>query len=348
MPMQSIRVLGRRIKYSVDELFDHIYVSKVEHNRFVKIYRERPASVIENLMARKYGKRITYRYEDLDTHFTVFAPRMLLANLIAERFLLFYARRILKNITISIVGMGGAGKTTYSIMSSIGALLLLSRVYDEFTGDRIHLLVSSMTFFEPVGMVSTIKRMIEEQKWSPFIIVDDIGSQISKYWIFLGQHFWAYLFSVLDQVKDWCGSLILTAKSLNSIPGRLREISDIVVEAREVTTENGIVADVFEYYRYEDYVSSHSRSSRLKKVMYVDVMPPTTRIPDDLWERMMEIRRATGIRRLGLIEKSIKALPEIEKSRIKKTLERLGLPFESESGSGENVEEDVEGNGDEG
>jgi len=42
-------------------------------------------------------------------------------------------------------------------------------------------------------------------------INNDVGSQISKYWIFMGQMFWAYLFSVMDSTGH---QLIVSQKHL--------------------------------------------------------------------------------------------------------------------------------------
>ena len=110
--------------------------------------------------------------------------------------------------------------------------------------------------------------------------------------------------------------MIVTALSFDSIPKRIREIIDIVVEAKEINISTAVL-DVFTFYLRNEYASSK------KRPIYIDVMPPTTRIPDYLWQKMLEIRRATGKRRISLVEKVVDALPKLEEKRIEKIISKL-------------------------
>ena len=316
--------LKQPMRYTrLDKILDDVREIKVFHAEAAKEYSSNKFVAIE--MCRKiWGVTPTWRYNErplgLDS-----STRLMLSALIAERVAL-YQKGYWKNVTVAIVGMGGSGKTTYSILSGYGAMRLLG-----YSEDYAMDAVSRLVFFSSKELVDFILHLTREKRWVPFIVVDDIGSQISKYWVFLGQHFWSYLFSVLDQVKDWTGVLVMTARSFESIPARLRELADLVVYAHEVDF-NGVVLDVFEYYRYEDYGSKRS------KPIAVDVMPPTARMPEQMWLKMMEVRRETALRRLSMLSEFLKALPALEArraERYRKMLQAEGSEGSEGGGDGE-------------
>ena len=341
----STPVSGRRDieERTVRALFQYVFELRKKHAEYAREYRRGNYSdVIEAIVKDKFSNVTTYTYEPIADSPMDFSPKLLLATYIVENALLFRARGRLSNVTMAIVGMGGAGKTTYSILSSMGALILLSKALPDITPESFESMLSVLTFFDAESMVASLKLMIESKRWAPFMIIDDIGSQISKYWVFLGQHYWSYLFSVMDQMKDWSGAVIMTARRLESIASRLREISDIVVEARKVTTEDGVTANVYEFYRYEDYISTKHREARLRRVMYVDATPVTVKIPDNIWKRMMETRRTTGLKRVDMVYRATQLFPKIEEQQLEKMMRKLAIGGKllGEGGEGEERSEE--------
>ncbi len=311
-----------------DSVFEIVREIKVLHAKYVSLVRGAPANLIE-LAKRIWGAVVTYRYEDNPVvNVDLASRRLYLAALIAERFALRVKRGLWKHVTVAIVGLGGSGKTTYAVLSAYGALRLCG-----FNPLEAVKMVGAFTFFTPNDFVKVARRLIENREWVPFMIIDDVGAQISKYWIFLGQHFWAYLFSILDQLKDWCGVLIMTARSFNSIPARLREITDIVVEAKEVDVE-GMILDVFKFVPYDDYTSKRRRE---RNALAVDVLLPTVRMPQDLWNKMVEARRTTGLRRIQIVDKMLELLPKVEEMRLEKFVEKVEKRME-ESEEEEEIE----------
>ena len=258
-----------------------------------------------------YGELPTYAYEEPSIDPSYYAPRTVLAALIAERIALRY-KGFWKHITVAIIGVGGSGKTTYSILSGIGALMLWGKSFSEAVK-----IASMLTFFQPKPFLETVKALLEERKWVPFVILDDVGAQISKYWVWLGELYWSYFFSVLDQLKDWCGTLILTARSERSIPARMREIVDIVIQASE-TEVGGYIVDLMRFYRRDDY---ERRKTRIP--IYVDGLIPTLKMPNELWEAMTEARRETGMRRVSMTLEMIEIQGELERMKLEKLKERL-------------------------
>lgn len=280
---------------------------KMEHREVARLYATyRNPQLLESLSQSKYGVVPGIEYPE----FTLTdgqASKLLLAALIAERYALKSARGLLKHLTVAIVGVGGSGKTTYSILSAYGAMLLVG-----LSRERAMNAVVRNTFFEPLEFVEYVKSLVSEERWVPFIILDDVGAQISKYWMHIGQRYWAHLFSVLDHLKDWCGVLIMTARAFESIPARLRELADYVVEASESRLPSGTVLDVFKFYTYSDYARWRRRRAGL---LYVDVLPPSVKMPKELWNRMLEVRKKTGLARLTEIEAELRKAAEKAKKR---------------------------------
>lgn len=280
-----------------DDLLVYINKMKEVHMFLAKVFYSGVRSDIPMLIyVNKWGEPVTTRYE---RSFSVDSPgvmKTLLAFMIAERYIL--ARRgLLKHMTVAIVGLAGSGKTTYSVSSIVGALRLVG------IRDWIKYL-PNLVFFDPTEFVEFVKGSLNERRWVPAVVVDDVGAQISKYWIWLGQRWWAHLFSVLDHLKDWCGVLIMTASSYKVIPSGLRDKIDLVVEATEATYKGNVI-NIFTWFRRDKYRDAGSR-----KPIYMDVMPPTMMVPKDLWSNMMEKRRELGIVRLDEIERRLEEVAE--------------------------------------
>ena len=236
------------------------------------------------------------------------AMRTLLASFIAERYIMA-KDGIYKHVTVSIVGPGGSGKTTYAVYSGGGALSLVgvSRAYS---------ILKRYVFFEPYTFVIYVKKLIERRRWVPFLILDDVGTNISKYWLWLKERHWHYLFSILDTIKDWSGVLVLTSRSFSSIPARMRELSDIVVEAKE-SIVHGAVVTLLKYYLYDDYIEGGDPH-------YIDVWHPYAKMPENIWNEMIEARRKHG------------------RERLERFMKEIGLSEGEEGEEGGAGEEDVE------
>lgn len=277
----------------------HYFLSTIYHkyglpDLLVEMYRNKWGS--DNLVDYSYGKTID--------SLGMCACSSLLSLLVAERRILAQERRLLKHLTVAIVGLKGSGKTTYSVVSSCGALMLSSlfKISEKEAIDKL----SELAFFEPENFVEFVRfRLLKNKEWVPVMILDDVGSQISKYWIHIGEKYWSFLFSVLDHLKDWCGVLVLTATSFSAIPARLRDIVDIVVEASEIDV-NGYIMDLFVFYRRDKYLPGARKSP-----IYIDVAPPTLKMPNKLWEKMINTRVELGQKRLD------KVLDEIRRVKIK-------------------------------
>jgi len=293
-----------------EEILRHARKIKDWGTRVAKISRSNPHVLIEYLR-EKWGFITTYLYEDLPIDYEKISKKLVLANIIAERYVLRKYKNLWKHLTIAIVGLSGGHKTTYAVLSYYGALKLLG-----YSDEDAYSIISKYTFFDATSFVKTTKYIVDNKLWVPALIVDDVGVQINKYWIFLGETYWVYLFSVLDQLKDWTGCLILTAKNKNSIPSKMREIIDLIIDAKEIDIE-GVVMSVLSYYLPNEY-----ELSRRRPVM-IDIIPPIARIPDKLWSKMIEVRYTTSKRRLELIDKVVEKLPEIEENRISKIISKI-------------------------
>ena len=289
---------------------------KWRHQKYARDYaRDHNNSLLLKIVKDGWKKIPTFLYEnvngDLETN-----KKLVLASMIAERYLIKRYTGKLKHVSIALVGLAGSGKTTYALRSSIGALMIAG--YDYETARSI---ASKLIFFEPMSLIDFITELLKNKKWAPFIIIDDIGSQISKYWVLLGQHYWSHLFSVLDQLKDIVGVLITTARKFTSIPNRIREITDIIADFQELDIESYVV-DRIEYYLLDDYTTSSKK--KREKMLYLDAIPPTAKMPDDVWEAMMESRRAVGIKRLTDIKRLMEMSREKFEEKISKQVNMEG------------------------
>jgi len=133
--------------------------------------------------------------------------------------------------------------------------------------------------------------------------------------------------------------MILTARRFESIPARLRELSDFIVDSEEVET-GGIVYDLFLYYTPWDYMSLRRRA-RIQYAKFLDVMIPTTKMPQELWDKMMEVRRSLGMKRLDMVIKALEAREYIELEHILKIREKVEkVKKKIESEAAEEVEEE--------
>lgn len=315
----------------------HYFLSTVFH-------RYGSPELLINIYRNKWGidNLVDYSYNKVINSLERSACSTLLSLLMAERRILAQERGLLKHLTVAIVGLKGSGKTTYSVVSSGGALML-SSLFKISESEAVNML-SDLVFFEPENFVEFVRyRLLENKEWVPMIVIDDVGGQISKYWIHIGEKYWSYLFSVLDHLKDWCGVLVLTATSFSAIPARLRDIVDIVVEASEVDV-NGYIMDLFVFYRRDKYLPGARKAP-----IYIDVAPPTLLMPNKLWEKMISTRRELGQKRLDrVLEEIRKAKMDIEKKRIKMEREELDAKIKEylEEEKDEFEEEDLDLDGD--
>lgn len=221
----------------------------------------------------------------------------LLARIVALSYL-YRVTGSLKHTTISIIGPMGVGKTTYAVDSIIGAYIYLGYGVDKAVSNASRLL-----FTNPYEFVEVLDKLVKDRSWVPAMILDDVGSEISKYWLFIGERYWAHLFRVIEHAKDWCGVLILTAKTYESIPSKLREISDYIVEAEQIVDPgSSSVVILFKYYESNMY---RKRVRGRGRPVYIDAMPPTAKIPDDIWNTMLSARRDLSIRSIEAVKEAI-------------------------------------------
>jgi len=296
-----------------DTLLRKIYTRRRYYEIITDLFKtDEPRIYVLKLARDLFDEIPTYAYEDCNVNIEKFKNN-LLANLIAERIVLVREKRRFKHVTISIVGMAGSGKTTYAIMSLIGALIMVGISPDEAVK-----IADSLTFFDARDFTTTIKEVIEEKRWIPAVIFDDVGAQISKYWITLGEKYWTYFFSLLDQVKEFIGTLILTARSFSSIPARMRELSDLVVDAEEILVGDRVV-DLFRYYRLDDYSSKRRKEENL---LYIDVLAPCVRMPDGMWKRMLKARRELSKKRLEHFSEEMEVREEMLEEKLEKIVEK--------------------------
>jgi len=299
------------VESKANEILEYTHKVKAYCAELAKLYAEANYSEMISRIREYYGELPSYLYEDYERPVEHYAMKTLLAAMISERIAL-RLKGYWKHLTIAIVGVGGSGKTTYAILSAIGSLMMWGKTFEEAV--RI---TASYVFFNPKNFVTLVKQLLENRLWVPFIILDDIGSQISKYWIWLGEMYWSYLFSVLDQLKDWCCVLIMTARSNNSIPARMREIIDIVIQASESEVE-GLIIDLMRYYRRDDY-----EKRRTRKPIMIDALPPTLKMPNEIWRAMTEARRELGIKRISRTMEMLELKDKLEEQRIEKLKKRV-------------------------
>ena len=298
-----------------NRVMDTVHEIKLESSEAAKSYRMGFRDSALGLLTNRWRIRVTHRYEDFRINYEYSVQRMLLAALIAERYMLRKYRNLWKHVTISIVGLAGSGKTTYSILSAIGGLMLVGASWD-----KARELASRLIFFNPRDLVDFLLELTKAREWTPIIIIDDVGGQISKYWYMLGERYYSYLFSILDQVKDLTGVIVTTARSFQSIPARLREISDLVVDASEVGID-GILVDLFKWFKHDDYARTSRRKD--KYVLMIDAMPPTARMPDDIWQAMVDARASTAHERLQIVKEALEIAPVAEKEKLEKLRAKL-------------------------
>ncbi len=309
--------VGRDSSSTLDfaSVMEHAHRVRSESHKVARAYSAGNKEALIPYLAEKWGVRTTYRYEDGEIDYVSAVTRTVLAALIVERMALRKYRNLWKHVTVSIIGLAGSGKTTYSILSGIGALQLMGYSWDEAVR-----MASRLIFYNPKSLVEFLIELTKTRDWMPFIIIDDLGGQISKYWYMMGEKHYSHLFSILDQVKDFTGVIIGTARKEKSMPARFREISDLYVEAAEVEIQ-GVVMDVFKFYRGDDY--ERGPRWRERRLLYIDVMPPIVRMPEEIWREMIEARAETAQARLKNLKEALEVAPLAERERLRRLREKL-------------------------
>jgi len=83
------------------------------------------------------------------------------------------------------------------------------------------------------------------------------------------------------------------------------------VDASETLLPTHTVLSVFKFYPTDEY----GKLSRKRKPLFIDVLPPTAKMPDRLWSKMMEERRKTQLVSLTKLKEKLERKRKREKKR---------------------------------
>ncbi len=316
------------------QLMSRIHEEKRRSAMLAKKYYSGSYDAVTTILRDKWGYIQSYLYEDIPISPKAYRLS-LLALMVTEHVLLRVKRDIWSHMVIAIVGPGGAGKTTYVVNSCIGALMNLGLSFEEAV-ER----VKPYVFFRAKPFIDFIEERLKTGTWMPFVILDDIGTQISKYWIFLGEKWWVHLFRDVDQAKEWTNAVIMTARNIESIPAKLRDIIDLVAEMKTVTSPDGSIYNLVSFYRARDYRLVSRRGSP-RYIRFIDASIVTAKMPEMYWMDMISARRELGLRSIEKLRAASRGREEGEPGA-----EEIEIPeeeIETEKEIEEEIEVDVDG-----
>ena len=190
-----------------------------------------------------------------------------LPGLVACQHRFVYERkRELRNEMMALEGEGGLGKSAYAWW--------LARI----VGGR---LVTSVE-----GLADAIEEAASAGKWYPVLVLDDVAAMVSKYWVWDREERekWKHLFKVMDYAKDWAGVVLFTARDYRGIAKRFRELVTYVGRMRRLVLNRDYVIDVIEW-----------RREGRREIVYLDVLWPGLRIPDEEFQRILDERRRRAL-----------------------------------------------------
>ena len=299
-----------------EALMRHIFDVKTITSELAKYYAKKKYGYVVRYARELWGFVPSYLMEDIPLDVNRGMKSTVLTALIAENYLIYLRHRKMKNILVSIVGIGGSGKTTYSVLSCIGAYMLLGESYKMALN-----LVRSSIFFDLESFINGIKSIINNNIWVPCIVADDIGEWLPKYWREVGLTGVIHFFGLLDQAKDWVGVIIFTARSFKgSVAKNIRDKSDYIVEASEEILDMHRV-DLFQWYRNQDW-SEKDTKAKLERMIYLDPVPATAKMPDEIWKAMNKTRRELARKSIDYLENLVQVLPQIEKEALERIMKK--------------------------
>jgi|GEM_PF-2818264 len=293
-------------------LMRHVFDVKNASSQLVEYYLRGHYASIINYAVDAWGFVPTFLLEDAPLDLERGSMTTVLSAFIAENYLVYLRHRKMKNLVVSIVGIAGSGKTTYSVLSGLGAYRLVGVPWK-----LAYKLTAESIYFDLESFVRGVKRIIRTNTRIPFIIADDIGEWLPKYWRELGLTAVTSFFNLLEQAKDWVGVIIFTAKSFEgSLTTPLRDKSDYIVDASDQILDMHRL-DIFEWYLRKDW-SKQDTKAKKKRMQFLDPAPATFKMPDEIWSTMLAKRRNLAERNIELLENMLEALPDIERRIIEK------------------------------
>jgi len=75
--------------------------------------------------------------------------------------------------------------------------------------------------------------------------------------------------------------------------------------------------DTFEWYRQQDWSEKDSKQ-KMKRMLYLDPIPATIKMPDEIWHHMRAIRRELADKSIERLEKFAELLPLVESQVLEK------------------------------
>ena len=237
--------------------------------------------------AEEMFKRLQYIDESLEPDEAAYRSILhTVPGLFACMHIEFKKRGVLKNEVFALEGPGGSGKSTiaYWLVKWLGGIMITP------TDDPVRVL----------------RNILESRLWFPIIVLDDVASVISKYWIFTREERrrWIAFFRALEYIRDVTGVLLLTARSFSGIARKLREMSTLVGTMKRIVVANRYIIDIIEWRK--------SDMPRVARPEYIDIVWPGIRIPSEEFAEQLERRRMMALRVLEEVDRRGEEVEEDE------------------------------------
>ena len=264
--------------------------------------REDVLDFIPKLVARYYsgGNRVPHGFM-LDAMDYRYASTTPLASHVVSSIIRNYGYGEESGKRISVSGHLGAGKTTYVFLSLYAALRFLG-----IGRDNAVRYIHALMFNHPIELflfTDLINAGVVERV--PFIVVDDVSSILSKYWIFEDRYMKQAMVGfnkAIKIIRESVGISIFISDVSEAIAKGIRESIDISIESEQVAPTN-IGSQYYEISLWMDTTTYRpvtarktgelrlSPSTANKIAMITGTATPPFYVPDPVYRDLTTIKK---------------------------------------------------------